>query len=311
MSARWQASDGRLLTATVHPANEHLTATNVAHAAALPVVLLHGLSQQRRFWDPVVARMRSPLIATVDQRGHGDSLLPVDADYGIERCALDVVELLDELGWQQAVVVGHSWGASVALHCAGSGRAAAVGLIDGGLWGPSALGDREQVRERLRPPALGIPPASLWALVESSSPWLGPEARAALSHTFIVGEDGLIRTRIGVDRHMRVLDGLLDYRPDEDLQRLACPAWAVVCEPAGSDGSTQDPWAVAKEQAIERARAVPGLLIHRWMGAVHDVPLQWPALVAGFIDALRASVEPLDIAGQRPTVDGQAPGRPQ
>jgi pimeloyl-ACP methyl ester carboxylesterase len=177
-SARWQASDGRLLTATVHPANEHLTATNVAHAAALPVVLLHGLSQQRRFWDPVVARMRSPLIATVDQRGHGDLLLPVDADYGIERCALDVVELLDELGWQQAVVVGHSWGASVALHCAGSGRAAAVGLIDGGLLG--AVGPRgpRAGPRATAPPALGIPPASLWTLVESSSPWLGPEARA-------------------------------------------------------------------------------------------------------------------------------------
>lgn len=275
-----------MLTATVHgnPSGE------------LPVVLLHGLSQQRRFWDPVVTRMRSPLIAALDQRGHGDSLLEVEADYRIERCALDVVEFLDQVGWDQAVIVGHSWGASVALACAGSGRAAAIGLIDGGLWGPAGLGDRAQVRERLRPPELGIPVDRLWAMMQGSSPYLDAEARAALQHTFVVDDLGMARTRIGVDRHMRVLDGLLDYLPQADLQMLACPAWAVVCEPPDTAtlDESADPWALAKSAAIDRARSVPGLLIHRWAGAVHDVPLQWPALVAGFVDALRASVDALD-----------------
>lgn len=283
---RWEASDGSSLVACVH---------GPRGASTLPVILLHGLSQQHHFWDPVISRLRAPLVAALDQRGHGDSRLEVEADYRIERCAADVLEFMDIAGWDRAVIVGHSWGASVALSTATTTRAVGIGLIDGGLWGPSGLGDRPSVRERLRPPALGIPPDELWEMISESSPFLDAESRSALSHTFEVDESGLMRTKIGVERHMRVLDGLLDYRPDGDLARLACPAWAVVCEPTPPGnrrrpGEQQDAWAQAKADALARASEVPGLLIHRWMGAVHDVPLQWPAMVAGFIDALHESV---------------------
>jgi hypothetical protein len=47
-----------------------------------------------------------------------------------------------------------------------------------------------------------------------------------------------------------------------------------------------DPWAARKAAALERAGASlrrPRLL--RWAGAVHDVPLQWPALVSGLVRA--------------------------
>jgi len=268
----------------------------------LPVILLHGLSQQRRFWDPVIARLRAPVVAALDQRGHGQSALGLDADYRVERCAQDVLEFMDAQGWEQAMLVGHSWGASVALSAATSGRATALALIDGGLWGPGQLGDRAAVRERLRPPALGIPQSQLWAMIEESAPYLGEEGRAALAETFVVDDAGLARTRIGVERHMRVLDGLLDYVPADDLARLAgvrCTAWAVVCEPAPGGGQPSATGG-SRALAIAEAERIEGLLVHRWMGAVHDVPLQWPALVAGLIDELHAQ------AGT--TRSGRSPG---
>ena len=82
-------------------------------------------------------------------------------------CAGDVLAVLDHLGWSRAVVVGHSWGASVALEAAASApdRVAAAVLVDGGLWSLSALGPRDRVREALIPPALGIPADELWGLV--------------------------------------------------------------------------------------------------------------------------------------------------
>jgi hypothetical protein len=50
-----------------------------------------------------------------------------------------------------------------------------------------------------------------------------------------------------------------------------------------------DDWSQRKSQSIEELR---GKLVRprvlRWAGAVHDVPLQWPELVAGLI---RAAVE--------------------
>ena len=72
------------------------------------------------------------------------------------------------------------------------------------------------------------------------------------------------------------------------------PIWAAVCDPAqpaaapeGLDGSWQD----VKQAAVERAERIDGCLVHRWRGGIHDVPLQWPALVAGFVDTVVESRE--------------------
>jgi hypothetical protein len=43
-------------------------------------------------------------------------------------------------------------------------------------------------------------------------------------------------------------------------------------------------WAQAREDAI--ARLGPAFFLQRWYGALHDVPLQWPALVAGLIETV-------------------------
>lgn len=246
---------------------------------AVPVLLLHGLSQQRFFWEPVISRMRSRPLAALDQRGHGESDTAPSADYSIQACATDVRATLETLGWSRAVVVGHSWGASVALRAAAQfpDRVAAVALIDGGLRTPAALGDRVEVRRRLSPPPLGIPADDLWSMIGAGElgPTWSPETRSALEPTFRVDAEGNLRTRIGLERHMLVLDGLLDIDPAADLD--ACEAagtriWAVVCE-----SRTAEPGSAPRRD---------NLLVHRWAGAVHDVPLQWPALVAGLVDAL-------------------------
>lgn len=274
------SDDGITLAATVHGAGP-----------GLPVLLLHGLSQQRHFWMPVVRRMRTRPVAALDQRGHGDTDTPLAADFSVGACAADAVACLDALGWSEAILVGHSWGAAVALAAAAArpDRVRGVALIDGGLWSPSGMGTREEVLVRLTPPPLGIPEDRLWQLIRGGD--LGPswsdETRAALAPTFAVAADGTARTRIGVARHMRVLEGLLDHAPGADL--AACddaeiPVWAAVCEPAGR--SDEDERQDARSAAVRAAAGHANLRIHRWAGGIHDVPLQWPALVAGFVDAL-------------------------
>ena len=161
------------------PGVEVVVTTHGGESAGVPVLLLHGLSQQRAFWGPVVRRLRSRPVAAMDQRGHGETDTPLDRDFSVPACAADVVAVLDRLGWQRAVVVGHSWGASVALEAAASAhdRVAAAVLVDGGLWSPSALGPRAQVREALTPPALGMPEDELWDLVRGGDlgPWWSDE----------------------------------------------------------------------------------------------------------------------------------------
>ena len=139
------------------------------------------------------------------------------------------------------------------------------------------------MRRALTPPALGVDEETLWSLVRSgglADTW-SDETAAALAPTYVAGPDGLMRTRLGIDRHMKVLDGLLDHDPGADLRTLdalGIPVWAAVCEPT--------------DRALNPVcDDLTRLRIHRWSGAVHDVPLQWPALVAGFVDALVESGE--------------------
>lgn len=283
------------------PGVEVVVTVHAADAARLPVLLLHGLGQQRSFWEPVVRRLRTRPVATMDQRGHGETETPLDRDYSVAACAADALAVLDRLGWGTAVVVGHSWGASVALEvaAAGGGRIAAAVLVDGGLWSPSALGPREEVRTALTPPSLGIPADRLWALIRDGDlgPWWSDEVQQALAPTFRTDEDGLVRTRLGVDRHMKVLDGLMDH--DQSAALAACesegvPVWAVVCDPppgAVVPAGVPSAWQSAKSEGVAAAGRRANCLVHRWPGAVHDVPLQWPALVAGLVDAVVEQAE--------------------
>lgn len=251
--------------------------------AGTPVLLLHGLASTRRFWDLVAPRLAGLPVLALDQRGHGDSDRP-EGPYDGATVARDALTALDALGLSRVVVVGHSWGASTALRLAAEfpERVLAVVAVDGGLGSPMEPGaDRAVVRARLEPPRSALPTADLVARLAQGplAPWWSPEVEAAVLPIFEEGPDGVARARLPFERHMAIVDSLLDEDPAELLPRIACPAWLVSAESVGGD-----PWGERKAAALEHAAAVlsrPRLL--RWAGAVHDVPLQWPALVAGLV----------------------------
>ena len=286
-----------------------LVVDEVAGGAGPAVVLLHGLTQQRKFWTPVMSRLMSdpqhPRIIAMDLRGHGESARPADG-YGVASCAADVVAVMESLSLERSVVVGHSWGASVALSVAAARHdlVSAVVALDGGFVRLSDLGDREQVRERLLPPRLGIPLDDLMAMISSGllAPWWSDEVRDALLPTFEVGDDGLARTRLGYERHLMVLDGLLDFHPEVVLPKILCPAWLVRCEPLPNpdDPHASSDWQRMGEDSLEAAVALlVQARVQRWAGALHDVPLQWPWLVAGLIRACVEEVSSLPVPGRR------------
>lgn len=247
-----------------------------------PVLLLHGLASSRRFWDLVVPGLAGLPLVTLDQRGHGDSERP-EGPYDVATVARDALTALDALGISRAVVVGHSWGASTALHLAATSpeRVLAAVALDGGLGTPQDHGlSREQARTMLTPPRHALPPEELKAMVRASSGrWWSQAVEDALLPLFGLGPDGLARARLPFAAHMAILDSFLDTDPSSLMADIHCPTWLVSCEPVGGDD-----WGTSKAAALERAAtllAQPRL--QRWIGAVHDVPLQWPALVSGLI----------------------------
>jgi 3-oxoadipate enol-lactonase len=98
-----------------------------------PVVFVHGYGSRLESWravQPAVAQAR--MTVSFDQRGFGKSERPASSDhagYGAVEHARDLVALLDELGLQRVVIVGHSYGASVALHAALDHPERVAGLV--------------------------------------------------------------------------------------------------------------------------------------------------------------------------------------
>jgi lipase len=99
-----------------------------------PILCLHGITAQHRAFNALARHLEgSRSLVGVDLRGRGDSAKP-ESGYGLEAHARDVIRVLDHLGLQQAVILGHSMGGFVALKVALSHphRVRALVLLDGG-----------------------------------------------------------------------------------------------------------------------------------------------------------------------------------
>ena len=84
-----------------------------------PVLLLHGYPQTHAMWHKVAPRLaRDYTVVCADLRGYGDSSkpkgLPGHLNYSKRAMALDMVEVMESLGYVAFHVVGHDRGGRVA-----------------------------------------------------------------------------------------------------------------------------------------------------------------------------------------------------
>jgi pimeloyl-ACP methyl ester carboxylesterase len=84
-----------------------------------PVLVLHGgPGLGYEYLDPMAEEVLAGAyrVAHFQQRGLSPSTL--EGPFTIPRSVADVEAVLDHLGWDRALVVGHSWGGHLALHVA-------------------------------------------------------------------------------------------------------------------------------------------------------------------------------------------------
>jgi pimeloyl-ACP methyl ester carboxylesterase len=80
-----------------------------------PVVLIHGMVNSSRHWEPVALRLADDHhIVAPDLIGHGDSATP-RGDYSMGAHAAFIRDVLAVLGIERATIVGHSLGGGVAM----------------------------------------------------------------------------------------------------------------------------------------------------------------------------------------------------
>lgn len=86
-----------------------------------PVVLCHGFPEVAYSWRHQVGPLVDAgyRVIVPNQRGFGASSRPVEVEaYDLDSLSGDIVGLLDALGEERAVLVGHDWGAPVVWHTA-------------------------------------------------------------------------------------------------------------------------------------------------------------------------------------------------
>jgi pimeloyl-ACP methyl ester carboxylesterase len=244
------------------------------------VLLLHGLASNARIWDGVAPRLVGAglRVVALDQRGHGESDQPGEG-YDFAAVARDLEAVLGGAGLDRPVLVGHSWGANVALRYAADrpGEVAGLALVDGALLGVAewAGETREQARRRLAPPRFAVPLADWLGRAGRFDPtgsgrhgWVRDYLRAGVD----VDDHGVARSRFRFDNHMQVVDALYEQRPAALYPLVDCPV--LLC-PAG------DEFADAKRAAVDRAIGLlPSAHVTWFEETMHDIPLQRPAELA-------------------------------
>ncbi|HVK61504.1 MAG TPA: alpha/beta hydrolase [Bdellovibrionales bacterium] len=82
------------------------------------LVFLHGVMGFSANWRRIARAFENEYqVLVYDQRGHGRSFRP-PTGYGPDDYASDLLEIINELGWQKIHLVGHSMGGRAAFHFA-------------------------------------------------------------------------------------------------------------------------------------------------------------------------------------------------
>jgi len=80
------------------------------------IVLLHGLRSNARTWDRLAAALESQYhVIAIDQRGRGASDWDAKRRYYTQYYVNDLRHIVDDLGLEQFILLGHSMGGANAL----------------------------------------------------------------------------------------------------------------------------------------------------------------------------------------------------
>jgi pimeloyl-ACP methyl ester carboxylesterase len=259
------------------------------------ILLVHGLASNALIWD-LLAPLLAPnfRIVAIDQRGHGLSDKP-DHGYDLATIAGDLAGVIGALGWSRPLVVGHSWGANVALQLAADHPEISAGivLLDGGTNELASVMPLEETLERLAPPRLaGTPRAEF--LERLRGRWatgvLSQAVEAAIMGNFAIDAEDRIAPHLTFENHLKIVRGMWEQRPTQLFAHVTCPTLIIPAELAPTDQLAAE-WLDRKRQAVAVAEAsIPRARVVWAHDTIHDVQLQRPDWLASELAAFAHSL---------------------
>jgi pimeloyl-ACP methyl ester carboxylesterase len=255
---------------------------------APPVLLLHGLSSNAHYWDRLAKHLGDRRLIALDQRGHGLTgrpplAPPVPAGFAMGELIEDAAFAIESLDLGRPVVVGHSWGATIALELAARRPRLISGLafVDGPIQSASNLFSWEEAQGFMQPP-LPRYRAFAEAIEDSRRDFDGAYdddlEPFVMSRVMQEGSSFVLTLTSGI--RLELLRGLYDSPVDQLWTELASPAIALLAR-AGPRSMTD--W---RERGVRQlAQLAPDVHVI-WFDTPHDIPIFAPEAVAAEIKSL-------------------------
>jgi len=259
-----------------------------------PTLLLHhGLASSQHIWDLMLPSLaRHYRVVTYDARGHGLSAKP-SSGYGFDHVRADALAVTRSARLGRPVIVGHSWGAMVAVDVAAERPRSVAGavLIDGGVFPMrDNFATWPAAREALAPPMIaGTPLARFRRNIARHLPVpVTPQIEEMVLSLMRVDGQGRIHPRLSRANHLRILHAIWDQDVIGLHRKLSVPTLAILAY--GSEGGAA--FDAAKRAGVARLRAAGSPARIRWMEGIHDLPVQHPGALAARIRRFVGSAVP-------------------
>jgi len=252
------------------------------------VLLLHSLAAHGHWWDGVASLLRERYhVIALDLRGHGASEWapsgPGGRGYAFEDYVADIATVIDLLGWQRPIVIGHSLGGYLAAQLAAThpDRVGAVVLADV-LTGFSEDLAARAARQAERPGPQFANPSEAGARFRLTP----PETAAPADAIHHLGAAAVVERRPGVWEH--AFDRRVFLHPPPDpwgfLPRVECPLLVV----RGESSSV-----MTREAAERVAGSVRHGTVVELPGAFHHLIVDDPAGFVARVEAWLAALPPI------------------
>ena len=252
-----------------------------------PVLALHGLASSAHWYDIVAPLLRERFrVIAPDQRGHGQTT-QADAGYDWRSLSLDAVALLDHLGISRAVVMGHSWGANVAINVAAKfpDRVSSLVLVDGGFFTPRlGVGSTwEEFSARLAPRKVAGTREEYLAQVRSQlSVCWSPEVERIVKTMVYEDPQGRMQDILTPANHAQVIKEMWEQPASDTWPRVRCETLIVPAGPTAERANSE--FAVVRRRMVDAAAEAIENVQVRWIPeTVHDIGYHKPGELAEII----------------------------
>ncbi len=220
------------------------------------LLLLPGITSPAITWGFVAERLARHFdVHVLDFRGRGLSYTAPGMDASLDAMAADVLALLQVLDWTEAVVLGHSMGARVAIRAASrdAGRMGRLLLVDPPVTGPGRRAYPAPLSWYVDSIRLAVKGMTGEALRAFSPTWTDEQLQLRAEWLHTCDEDAIVQAYRG-------------FHEDDihaDLPKLRTPGLLMR---AGRGG------VILPEDAQEIARLAPGLVQCTADNAGHMIP---------------------------------------